>query len=297
MGYSRMTMGESVEVVLRGGLGNQMFQYALGRFLSIKLRLPLLVDASALSTDGQVARNYELGCFRLTGLSMRQQPSLLAKTRDKVLRRLGIPSGDSTYLIKERSLAFDADVLRLDGPCRLEGYWQSERYFRQITSELRRDFELLSWHDGANSECAARMSAVKSVALHIRRADYATSPVASVFHGTCPREYYDAALGLMQSRLGADLELFVFSDDMDWARANMRFGLPTTFVDWNRQCGHDDLQLMSRCRALVMANSTFSWWAGWLNRHTDKLAVAPRRWFKAAGVRSDLPNSPWVIAL
>ncbi|MBI3865838.1 MAG: alpha-1,2-fucosyltransferase [Planctomycetia bacterium] len=292
-----MAMGGSIEVMLRGGLGNQMFQYALGRALSIRSGLPLVFDLSALGFDVAVVRKYELACFRLCEHGMRKLPVPVHWAREKGLRILARFRSGPGYLIKEPSIAFEPGVLCRDRPCRLDGYWQSERYFDSISARLRVDFEFLPPQDPRNANCSARIQMTNAVGLHIRRSDYVSDPTTSAFHGTCSSEYYDAALKLVRSRLGSDPELFVFSDDIEWVRENLSFPFPATCIDWNQGRGFEDLRLMSACRALVIANSAFSWWAGWLNPDPRKLVVAPRRWYRAAGMFSELPDSKWLIAL
>lgn len=292
-----MAMGGSIEVMLRGGLGNQMFQYALGRALSIRSGFPLVFDLSALAIDVAVARRYELACFRLCGHSLRKLSKPLHRAREIALRLKARLRAGSGYLIKEGSPAFEPSVLRQDRPCRLDGYWQSERYFESISARLRLDFEFLEPPDSRNAACAERMRAVNSIGLHIRRSDYVSDPATNAYHGTCAREYYDAALAFVRSRLGSGGELFVFSDDIPWVRGNAGFPASAVYVDWNQGRDFEDLRLMSACRALVIANSAFSWWAGWLNPDPAKVVVAPKRWFQASGVMSELPDSKWLVAL
>jgi hypothetical protein len=197
-------------------------------------------------------------------------------------------------LIKERDLQFHPEVLQVSGPCQLVGYWQSERYFESIAGQLREDFTFLPPQDARSVECESRIRRVKSVGLNFRRTDF----VGSSTFDTCSEDYYAAALELVVTQLGRDVELFVFSDDIDWCRHNVRYSFPTTYVDWEGM-DHtgEDLRLMSACRALIMANSSFSWWAGWLNPRPDKVMVAPRQWFRAPGKVSDLPKSSWLIAI
>ena len=290
---------KSVTITLLGGLGNQMFQYAIGRALSIRLGLPLVLDLSMLRlrTDAYIARDYELGCFRLSGQRVRDLPVWLARAGTNVSRWLVSQGISSVQHIQERGVQFQPEVLEVRGACRLEGYWQSECYFAPVSKQLRADFTILPAPDPRSVECAARIRDVASVGLHVRRGDYLTHPNCAAFHSVCPKDYYDAALQHVLERLGPAVELFVFSDDMEWTRENIRYPLPTTYVDWNATCGYEDLRLMSACRALIMANSTFSWWGGWLNPRPDRLVIAPRQWFQAPGYVSELPNSPWVIAL
>jgi Glycosyl transferase family 11 len=291
-GFISGFMGKAVEVVLDGRLGNQMFQYALGRSLSLRLGLPLVLHTSELSLG--LPDPFDLPCFRLSNHQVRNWPVSLFHARTRWLSRFASWGIGATHVVQEASLQFSPDVLSVDGPCLLAGYWQSERYFDSISEQLREDFKFRIAGDADSAEYESRIRSVKSVGVHFRRREYVGHP----FHGTCSEEYYRAALDLVVSRLGHDVEVFVFSDDIDWCRHNVRYPLPTTYVDRERmERPYEDLRLMSSCRALIMANSSFSWWAGWLNPGPDKLVVAPKRWFQAPGAVSDLPLSPWLVAI
>jgi hypothetical protein len=282
---------KSVTVTLLGGMGNQMFQYALGRTLSVRTGLPLVVDRSMLRmrTPAQPARDYALGCFRLSPHRVRDLPFFAARYRSDVLRRFA-----SIQFIDEQSLQFQPEVLQVNGPCQLQGYWQSERYFESIAAQLREDFTLLPPQGVRSAAYEARIRGTKSVAVNFRRKDF----VGSSYHGTCSEQYYAAALDLVVEWIGRDIEIFVFSDEIEWCRQNVRYPFPVTFVDLEGQeSDYELMRLMSACRALIGANSSFSWWSGWLNSHPDKLVIAPRKWYQAPGVVSDLPDSPWLIAL
>jgi Glycosyl transferase family 11 len=288
-------MTRAIEVLIGSGLGNQMFQYALGRSLSVRLDRPLILDTSLLFQEP--GWGFDLRHLRLGRHRVRKWPFLPWRIRRKLLRVLASQGMEVVRWISEPGLQFSPEVLATDKPCVLKGYWQSERYFDSISGQLREDFVIVTAQDPRSAECQTRIRNVKSIGLHVRRADYVTLPSCNAFHGTCSKEYYDAALQLILSRLGQDMELFVFSDDMEWARENIQYALPTTYVDWNQGRGYEDMRLMSSCRALIMANSSFSWWAGWLNARPDKLVVAPRQWYRAPGAVSDLPLSPWLVAI
>ncbi len=290
-------MAQSIEVVLDGKLGNQMFQYALGRHLSLRTGLPLVLHTAELSLGPDP---FNLPWFRLgPHRVVRQSPGRLRR-KIRLLPRLRSLGWTASHLIQEPDLRFSSAVLDVNGPCLLVGYWQSERYFEAITDQLRQDFRLIPAQDARSAACEARIRGVSSIGLHFRAYGHAQRDreEAIAFHGRCSLDYYGAALELVLSRIGRDVELFVFSDDIAWCRSNFRFPFPTTFVDWNRQnTAYEDMRLMSACRALIIANSSFSWWAGWLNRWPDKIVVAPKRWIQAAGVVSDLPSSNWVTAV
>ena len=287
---------KSVVVTLLGGLGNQMFQYAMGRALSIRLALPLVLDISMLRfrTNAYTPRDYELGCFRLSGQRLRDTPVWFFRARNTVGRWLVSQGIDSTRFITEQSLQFDPEMLQVNGPCHLQGHWLCERYFESIAAQLREDFAFLPAPPARSLEYESQIRGVKSVGAHFRRGDFTDRP----FPGQCSEDYYRSALEMVASRLGGDLELFVFSDDIDWCRQNVRHPLPTTFVDLRGIAPpFEELRLMSACRAFVMANSTFSWWAGWLNPRPDKVVIAPRHWIQVPGYVCELPNSPWLTAI
>lgn len=288
-------MRRAIAVLIGSGIGNQMFQYALGRCVSLHLQRPLILDTSLLFLDP--GWGFDLRHFRLGQHRVRNWPLLPWRIRMKLLRVLASQGMEVVRWINEPGLQFSPEVLETDKPCVLNGYWQSERYFDSISDQLREDFMIATAQDARSAECQRRIRGVKSIGLHVRRADYVTKPSCNAFHGTCPKEYYDAALRLILPRLDRDVDLFVFSDDMQWARENIQYALPTTYVDWNQDRSYEDIRLMSSCRALIMANSSFSWWAGWLNPNPDKLVVAPRQWYRAPGAFSDLPLSPWLIAI
>lgn len=287
-------MRRAVEVVTGAGLGNEMFQYALGRTLAIRMRRPLVLDISLLYLEPDWG--FDLPCFRLGTQRVRDAP-FLSRARMKLLRVLASHGLEVMRFVNESGLEFAPEVLQVDRPCILDGYWQSERYFESISGQLREEFSIIRAQDPRSAECQKRILGTKSIGLHVRRGDYVTIASCHAYHGTCSKDYYDAAMQLVMARLGPDAELFVFSDDMIWSRENIRYPVPTTYVDWNSDRNYEDLRLMSSCCALIMANSSFSWWGGWLNPHADKLVIAPRNWYRAPGVVSDLPNSSWLIAI
>ena len=149
---------------------------------------------------------------------------------------------------------------------------------------------------GANAALLSRISAAPSVCVHFRVGHHdGTAKRTNRTLGTLPLEYYARALEQVASNAGA-LELFVFADDMAWAREQVRFAWPTTFVDVNDgRAAHEDLRLMSCCRHFIIANSALSWWAAWLSRSPRKIVCAPQRWF-ADGSRdtSDLIPEGWL---
>ena len=163
--------------------------------------------------------------------------------------------------------------------CFLFGYWQSEKYFKKYASAIRTDFTFTSPWSDMNAELSEQIARVNAVSLHIRRGDYLSNAVNRIKHGVCPANYYKEAVRYIAERVEAP-HWFVFSDDMDWVRTNLKI---------DRSCCHaarnsgpesyNDMRLMSLCRHHIIANSSFGWWGAWLNPDTEKIVVAPKRWF------------------
>jgi hypothetical protein len=274
-----------VSLVL-GGLGNQMFQYALGRQLSSAQHTTL-----KLATFGYRLRKYRRHPYLLDRFNIRAQP---AGVGDYL--RLAPQACRLSALTLERGGGFDRRILRLERSTLLVGYWQSPRYFPDVAAELREELTLREAPSAATRDMAARIAATTSVAVHVRRTDYIANPDNVELFEECTLDYYQAAMRLMTQRLGAP-HFFVFSDDPAWARAHLRSDAALTYVEHNDAAhGHEDLMLMRQCRHNVIANSTFSWWGAWLDDRPDKLVVAPRRWFKGGGGgrEDDLLPDAWI---
>jgi len=278
-----------VTVRLSGGLGNQMFQYALGRTIAHRQGTSLALDVS--SFPDRKRRQYSLGVFKIVEKFAPGGPPRQTRLRDLGLR-LGLPG--FTRILRERSFPFDPSVLEASGKVYLKGYWQSEKYFKEIEDIIRHEFCFKSEPDEENAAMAEKVKAVTSVCVHVRRTDKANSPSSMKIHGTCPVEYYRNAAAWVSSQT-SNSHFFVFSDEPDWARANLELPGPTTFVSHNGlDKGYEDLRLMALCRHHIIANSTLSWWGAWLS-NSGGVVVAPKKWFKIEGKDTrDLIPERWV---
>lgn len=281
-----------------GGLGNQLFQYAAGRALAVRHGTTLRLDTSAFRQ--YKLRSYDLRHFRIEASEMSvpelealglgvAKPGRLAHLARRLLGSPKVP------VIKERGFGFDSRLLDAPDTCYLEGYWQSPRYFNSVAARIRSELGVREPLAGRNLEIARQMTHHTAVSLHVRRGDYVSNAHTSRYHGTCGPEYYAAAETLLQARVG-EMHLYVFSDEPDWAEANLHFLSSATIVRHNGpEQGHEDLRLMSLCRHHIVANSTFSWWGAWLCNHADKLVVAPRNWFAEANLSAaDLIPDDWI---
>lgn len=288
-------MSRAVTVGLSGGLGNQMFQYAAGRALSLRLGAPLLLDNAWFL--GRKDRAYGLGNF-LIQASIRDSdvpgPDVVKSLESRVSRKWG-RKRMGVEIFREPHFQFSPEFLELKSPVYLEGYWQSERYFDSCREVIASDFALRGELPRACLDIRDEILATDAIGIHIRRGDYVSDPATARVHELCPPEYYVRGLALAVSGL-ARPHGFVFSDDPDWARANFSAPIPTTFVDVNSPgdaCW--DLHLMAACRNFVIANSSLSWWAAWLGGSPDKRVVAPQNWFKPPGKNTaDLIPESWI---
>jgi hypothetical protein len=289
---------------LMGGLGNQMFQYAMGRMLALKHGVPFSLDCAFLEDrtprprgSNFVFRSYDLDIFNVAAtvagrgdippvyrLYLGGAPRLAL---DGLRRRL-LPNP-----ARERSFAFDPRFLDLGRDAYLEGYWQSPKYFSSIAGTIRDDFGLKAPISEKSQRLLGEIRSCNSVCVNVRRTDF----LASKVHGTIGEEYYHRALGVVAER-GAIDRIYVFSDDMEWCGKHLSFGPPVTMV------GHDFagprfgeyLVLMSHCRHLIIPNSSFAWWAAWLNDDASKAVIAPKRWFVDQRIDTrDLFPDRWVV--
>ncbi len=277
---------ESVPVIitrLKGGLGNQLFQYAAGLRLAFMRNTQLKLDVSKLDDPTiHTPRTYELGALAVTArLASAGEIEAAAASRDGLRARLSArwSRGRSGSAAVERGFKFDPQVLRLPDGVLLHGYWQSERYFEEISDLVRREFAFREPPIGLNAELFGEIAACNSISLHVRRGDYMTNPDAHAMHGVCPLDYYRRAVEYIGSKV-SDPVVYLFSDEPEWVRENLQLSGPMRLVHHNGlSAGAEDLRLMSRCSHHIIANSTFSWWGAWLNPSPEKIVIAPKRWF------------------
>lgn len=274
----------NVAVQLHGGLGNQMFQAAAGLALAFRLEAKLIFDLSRLGPAS--ARAYALEPFGLRA-ETRAAPSAL---RGGIARLAGKFSGDRHRpawwrgaIYREPHFHVDPAFFALSGEVLIAGYFQSPRYFEAIRDVIAREFAPQKLASAAARQQAARLSSEDSVAIHIRRGDYAADPRARSVHGVLDPTYYDAAIAQIRRAVPA-ARLFVFSDDAAAAvQAAARWPGAEAMAG---QSAGNDLFLMSQARHHILANSSFSWWSAWLDQRQGGQIIAPRAWFTQEAMRS-----------
>lgn len=273
-----------VVVRLSGGLGNQLFQYAMGRYLSFNANAELVLEDSFYfqRSTNVTPRTFELDKFaiqarRTSAEERKALRSYTGKIWKRFRRALPLP-GQLRYVhepvgkILPTARAYKDQVF-------LDGYWQSSTYFSGIEDLLRDELQLLIPMSNEDQRIASHMAQVDSISIHVRRGDYLSNTAANKMHGVCSLGYYEKAIEFMEEQVSNPM-FFVFSDDPDWVKRNLPNDHPCVYVDHNSSAlAVQDLRLMSRASHHIIANSSFSWWGAWMNPSTSKKIVRPQRWY------------------
>ncbi len=263
---------------LKGGLGNQMFIYALGRHLSIKNNTKLWLDATYLKLNN--IRHNELKYFNIPTKEIPIPFGLLILPRIffKVVRILSKKLKRDSLHPVQKDYYFDKSVLEKNVFV-LDYYWLGEDYFKDIGNIIRKDFVLKDKPNKKNREMLEKINNSNSVCIHVRRGDLVKKERGKEAGRIYSSKYYRDAIKLIARKV-KNPHFFVFSDGLQWAKNNLKTGFPTTYVGINSpREGYKDLNLMKHCKHFILANSTFSWWAAWLSENKDKIITAPKPWF------------------
>ncbi len=279
---------------VNGGLGNQLFQYAAGKALATRLGVSLGLDLRHF--DRNPAHDLALGHFNVSFEKLDQNRLPPSRHRNPIGHLVWRGLGLKPRLYREKSLGYNDAFGRLNDKTYLKGYWQSERYFADITDIIRHDLEIITAPDERNRAMRAEMENKMSVSLHVRRGDYVADAATNATHGTCSVDYYSQAAELIATKTKTEPVIFCFSDDPEWVAAEIKLPFPMRVVGHNDAShNYEDLRLMNACRHHVIANSSFSWWGAWLNPSPDKIVVAPNRWFAHPGMNNpDIIPDGWV---
>jgi hypothetical protein len=290
-------------VNLKGGMGNQMFQYAIARSLAEKNKTEFRMDLTYLlenqpKNSEHVFRNYDLDIFNIEE-KIATKKELKSFFGDTFMRKIlnKIPSGNTEgVIVQEKKFRFDPEIMKLSGNVYLDGYWQSPEYFSDVEDLIRNEFTFKNEFDAKNSELAEEISSVNAVCLNVRRADFISIGHANKFHGVMGVDYFEKAIGYIASKF-SDFIIYIFSDDIDWCRDNIKRKYPTKLI--GHEYAGDKFQYylhhMSLCKHFIIPNSTFAWWAAWLNNNSEKIVVAPKRWFADKSIdTSDLIPENWI---
>jgi len=294
-----------VIVKLMGGLGNQLFQYAAARRIALKHDTEVAFDMSWFqNTPPQdTHREFELNHFNISArIASPIEIAEIGGSCDsfllKALLRLGTITGlcrYHQYRFDERELGYQTDLSDLNDNVYLHGYWQSELYFKDIEDTIRNDFSFKSAPFGSNLSLIKRLVSKESVAIHFRRGDYDSNPLAAGYHGYPGHSYYYNAMKII-SDMCMRPRFYVFSDDPEWVKREIVFPIDVEYVTHNlSKDSYEDLRLMTNCKHVILANSSFSWWGGWLGSNPDRIVIAPKRWFAGKpSSAADIIPSRWI---
>jgi len=294
-------------VRLIGGLGNQMFQYATARHISIinntTLRLDLSAFAKEIYKENATWRSFQLSVFKLkfemaTGQDIEDVKNselpFFEKLKYRLLRR-NIPAHRKPEIYEKQFFSFDPAVLKASANAYLTGYWQSPLYFDSIRSVLLKDFEFIENPIKKDYPFIEEIQQQNSVSIHIRRGDYVSNPEYLKIHGLCSIAYYQSAIEYICRKV-ANPAFYIFSDDMDWAKENLQIKNSCIYVTGTPEGkDHFEMHLMSLCKHNIIANSSFSWWGAWLNKNIEKIVIAPKQWMADPAIDTkDLMPANWI---
>lgn len=273
-----------------GGLGNQMFQYAAGLRLAKEHKTELKLDINGYNLQNELKISHRI--FKLDELNIssslandaelapyyRYSDNKFRMGYNKILARY-MPGKQRTYIL-QRKFNFHMSFLDLPDNVYLDGYWQSEKYFNDISNVIRNEFTLKVPNIDKYSYLLESIRNSESVAVHVRRGDYVSSSRVNQHYEPCPMEYYKSSVQSILAKVRKP-RFFLFSDDVEWTEQNLRIYSNDVIV--SKYTNHDeliDLILMSNCKHQIIANSSFSWWAAWLNANRPKIVIAPGKWTK-----------------
>lgn len=287
-------------VRLKGGMGNQMFQYAFGKRVAAQLNTELLFDLSALldrSKKDMVFRNYDLDIFQVE-CPFFVHPKFLTtvyKIKSSSIGRWMRRNAErgKTYIKEAHFHVMENLITDPVDNALYDGWWQSARYFEDIKESLKRDFNFKEALLPISTALNQLIQSTNSVCLNVRRTDFLKTPELN----TTNLNYFLKASEHIAAQV-SNPHFFVFSDDMDWCSANIKLEkYPVTYVfhEHKGQKFGNYLRLMSYCKHFIIPNSSFAWWAIWLNEYDEKIVVAPKQWFNSEVYdTSDLVPAVWM---
>ena len=278
---------------IQGGLGNQMFQYAAGRNLSISLDTEIKLDITSYNND--VKREYELKHFSIKDIHAYESEIALWRMpeifHDRYRKRIlwYLPFSYPKHF-REKKIDFDNRFLNIHNNCYVEGYFQSEKYFLNSESILRKEFVKKNTKFKNIHFLSEIDSKKEAVSIHIRRGDYISEKKINNIFFVCDLNYYQNAINYINEKI-KNPTYFVFSDDLDWARDNLNFLSDVVYIDYKDKSNSSSVEeiiLMSKCKNHIISNSSFSWWGTWLCQKKDQINISPKKWDNTKNDKSDL---------
>lgn len=278
---------------LNGGLGNQLFQYSFGRYLSEKNKDILKLDIQGLEkTTKDTQRKFLLNKFNIS--SSIGEPTEIKKMKYPFGFLSKIKRGLDVKIFRKFYINFEPKLLTLKGDVYLAGFFQSENYFKEIESIIRKEFTLKDPLSPSAQTYADQITQIQdAISIHIRRGDYVSNSSANKYFGTCDLTYYERAISKIKESITSP-NFFIFSDDIEWVKEHLKIE-GAVYVSNPNLSEYEELILMSYCAHNIIANSTFSWWGAWLNQNPNKIVIAPQKWLNTdISKQPDIVPSTWI---
>lgn len=276
---------------LKGGLGNQLFQYAFGRLMASRRNEVLKLDLESLGSRGDTYRSYGLDNFKIRAEIARGEEVKRARYPHGIISKFWRLF--SLKVLRRFHIGYEKRLLGTKSRY-IEGFFQSHKYLDPIREELLAEISLKETPSAKFQDLVRMVAEGESVSVHIRRGDYVSDQSTRSIHFICDLPYYQQALALLREKV-SNPNFFVFSDDIAWARENLKLDR-AVFVSDPKEIGDcEELILMSKCRHNIIANSSFSFWGAWLNENPGKIVIAPRLWNRRYGRHyKDLLPEEWL---
>lgn len=285
-------------VRISSGLGNQMFQYAMAKALAKKLNVEVKFDINSFK-DNYIGRKFQLDFFKTEfQIATEEEINSLIKKKSKmpgILRKIfSKPKYFSSEYKEKQNFIFDPDLFKVKDNTYIQGYWQHEKYFINIQNQIVNDFTLRNEFNDINLDFLEKIQNTNSISIHVRCDDYIHNPVIRNSFNVCGLDYYQKAINCITEKV-SNPHFFVFSDDIPWAKENLTTNYPITYVDCNDNTPYFDMILMSKCKYNIIPNSSFSWWAAWLNKNPEKIVIAPKIWKNTENAHQiDIVPESWI---
>lgn len=282
-----------IYVKIDGGLGNQMFQYALA--LSLKeFGLDIKIDLASFKKN-VLHNGFELNKIFHISIPVAEHEEVKHLKDDntsylhKVKRKI---VGRKKSHITENN--FNLESLNLNDNFYLDGYWQSENFFDVGRKKVIETYQFPKIYDSRNEDIISKIKNSNSVSIHVRRGDYINnSKIYKEYGAICGKEYYDNAISKLKSHI-KNPTFFVFTNDSEWAKKNLSISNQSHLIDWNKkENSFKDMYLMTLCKHNIIPNSSFSWWGAWLNKNKNKTVIAPNIWKISEGSNNWRTPKDW----
>lgn len=270
-------------VKICGGLGNQLFQYGFGKYLSRLLNTKVKFDVQTTRNNKNfTSRDLEPAIFNsITELASKDEiremklftKGFFERLERKIIEKL--PFMNNAFYV-EKPFSKESKIQYFKDNCYYDGYWQSFKYLDNIDRAFIKEDAIKSNLDAQNAALLKDILIGQSIGLHIRRGDYLSNKKNASIFEVCSLNYYQRAVQYFTEMMPESV-YYIFSDDIMWAKKNLT---GNQFIHVENKKPLVDLYLMSKCKHNIISNSTFSWWASWINQNPDKRIIAPKLWYK-----------------